>query len=248
MSSVTEERPLPIRVVVTDDLERSRLTVFFRLLLAIPHLVVVVLWGIAAFAVAVVLWLALLVEGKAPGTLQKFVASYIRYSTQVSAYINLAADPYPAFGGAVGYPVDLEIELATRQSRGRVAARLVLAFPALLLLAVLGGGFSGANFTTFSSSTSGDGGDLWALGWSSGGVAMTAAFLAWFASLARGRMPLGLRDLIAYCIGYTAQAMGYLLLVTDRYPTTDPARVVPFTRLPPTPCGSSSATRSGDHA
>ena len=230
---MTEERPLPISVVVTDDLERSRLTVFFRLLLAIPHLVVVFLWGIAAFAVTVVLWLALLVEGKAPGTLQKFVASYIRYSTQVCAYLNLAAEPYPAFGGADGYPVDLEIELAPRQSRGRVAARLVLAFPALLLLAVLGGGFSGANFTTFSSGTSGDGGDLWALGWSSGGVAMTAAFLGWFASLARGRMPLGLRDLVAYCIGYTAQAMGYLLLVTDRYPTTDPARVVPLTRLPP---------------
>ena len=29
----------PIRLVVTDDLERSRLTVFFRLFLAIPHLV-----------------------------------------------------------------------------------------------------------------------------------------------------------------------------------------------------------------
>ena len=48
-----EPRPaLPIRIVVTDDLERSRVTVFFRLLLAIPHLVVVALWGIAAFAVA----------------------------------------------------------------------------------------------------------------------------------------------------------------------------------------------------
>ena len=47
-------RPLPVRIVVTDDLERSRVTVFFRLLLAIPHLVVVALWGIAAFAVSVV--------------------------------------------------------------------------------------------------------------------------------------------------------------------------------------------------
>ena len=58
--------PLPVRVVVTDDLARSRVTVFFRLLLALPHLVVVTLWGIAALAVSVVLWLALVVEGKAP--------------------------------------------------------------------------------------------------------------------------------------------------------------------------------------
>jgi len=51
---------LPIRVVVSDDLERSRVTVFFRIILAIPHLVVVALWGIAAGAVSIVLWLALL--------------------------------------------------------------------------------------------------------------------------------------------------------------------------------------------
>ena len=43
----------------------------------------------------------------------------------------------------------------------------------------------------------------------------------------------GCRDLLAYCIGYTAHATGYLLLVTDRYPTTDPSRVVPLVELPP---------------
>jgi hypothetical protein len=66
--------PLPIRIVVSDDLERSRVTVFFRLLLAIPHLVVVGLFGLAAAAVSVVLWLAIVIEGKAPATLQAFVA------------------------------------------------------------------------------------------------------------------------------------------------------------------------------
>jgi hypothetical protein len=229
---VDREQPLPIRLVVTDDLERSRVTVFFRLLLAIPHLIVVFLWGLAAFAVAVVLWIALVFGGKAPRTLQEFVASFVRYSTQVSAYIHLAAGPYPTFGGARGYPVDLEIDLAVRQSRGRVAARLVLALPALLLAAALGGGLAGGNTASFRSSSSGTN-DWWLNAWSVGGVAATAAVLAWFAILARGRMPLGLRDLIAYCIGYTAHATGYLLLVTDRYPTTDPGRVLPFAELPP---------------
>ena len=37
----------PIRLIVTDDLQRSRLTVFFRLLLALPHLFWLYLWGIA---------------------------------------------------------------------------------------------------------------------------------------------------------------------------------------------------------
>ena len=40
--------PHPIQVVVTDDLRRSRLTVFFRGLLVIPHLIVLILWSIAA--------------------------------------------------------------------------------------------------------------------------------------------------------------------------------------------------------
>ena len=227
-----ETAPLPIRIVVTDDRERSRVTVFFRLLLAIPHLIVVLLWGIAAFAVTIILWIALVVEGKAPRTLQEFVASYLRYATQVSAYLYLAAGPYPSFGGAPGYPIDLEIDLAPRQSRGRVAARLVLAFPTFLLIAALGGGLSGGNSAGVTSSSSGSD-DWWLNVWGLGGVSLTAAVLAWFAILVRGRMPLGLRDLLTYCIGYTAHATGYFLLVTDRYPTTDPARVVPLVALPP---------------
>ena len=47
-----------------------------------------------------------------------------------------------------------------------------------------------------------------------------------------GACRAGLSGLVAYCIGYTAQATGYVLLVTDRYPTTDPARVAPFLELP----------------
>ena len=133
-------RRLPIQIVVADDLERSRVTVFFRLLLAIPHLIVVAFWGLAAFAVSVIIWLALLFEGKAPRSLQRFVVSYLRYSVHVSAYLYLAAGPYPPFGGGEGYPIDLEIEPSGRQSRGGVAARLVLAIPALLLAAAVGGG------------------------------------------------------------------------------------------------------------
>jgi hypothetical protein len=221
-----ERERLPIRIVVSDDLERSRVTVLFRLILVIPHLLLVVLWGAAAGALSVVLWLALLFEGKAPRTLQSFVASYLRYMVQVNAYIHLAAGPYPSFGGG-SYPVDLEVDLAPRQTRGRVAARLILTLPALLLAGVLGGGLW---FGMGASSGAG-----WSAGWSGTGLAAAAAFLAWFASLARGRTPRGLRDLVAYCVAYTAQALGYLLLVTDRYPTTDPARVLPLAELPPHP-------------
>ena len=91
---------LPIRLVVTDDLERSRLTVFFRLLLAIPHLIWSRCGGSPRSRSRSSSGWRSSFEGRAPRTLHGFVASYLRYSTHVSAYVHLAADPYPAFRGA----------------------------------------------------------------------------------------------------------------------------------------------------
>jgi len=224
----------PIRLVVRDDdLDRNRLTVFFRLLLALPHLVWLTLWGFAAFVVGFILWLAILIEGKAPGNLHDFVAGYVRYATHVGAYLFLAANPYPGFRGRPGYPVDLEIDPPVRQSRWSGFFRLLLAIPALLMAAALGGGFS--------TGSPGQGSWGWASGgekytawyaFSAGGVASASAFLAWFAILVRGRAPRGLRDLTMFALGYGAQAGGYLLLLTPRYPSSDPALAEPYARLP----------------
>jgi hypothetical protein len=208
--------PLPIRLTVADDLARSRLTVAFRLLLALPHLVWLFLWGLAAGVAAVVMWLAILFEGRAPRPLHGFVAGFLRYSTHVYTYVFLAADPFPGFTGSTPYPVDLEIDPPARQRRWGAAFRLFLALPALALAATLGSGLGGG-----SSS-----------GWSTGGVLSVVGFLGWFASLARARMPAGLRDLGTYAIGYGAQATGYLLLLTDRYPDSRPVHVSPPPALP----------------
>jgi hypothetical protein len=208
--------PLPIRLTVTDDLRRSRLTVAFRLLLALPHLVWLFLWGLAAIVATFVMWLAILFEGRAPGQLHGFVTGFLRYSTQVYAYLFLAADPFPGFTGSTAYPVDLEIDPPARQGRWGAFFRLLLALPALLLASTLGSGLSGGSGS----------------GWSTGGVLTVVGFLGWFASLARARMPAGLRDLGTYALGYGAQATGYLLLLTDRYPDSRPVHVSPPPPLP----------------
>ena len=224
----------PIRLVVRDDdLRRSRLTVFFRLLLAIPHFVWLTLWGIAAFVVAFIIWLAILIKGKAPKSLHDFVAGYVRYATHVGAYVLLAANPYPGFRGAPGYPVDLEIDPPQRQSRWTGFFRLLLALPALLLAAALGGFYWGSTSSSWGS-VGGEEDALWT-GFSAAGVAAVAAFLAWFVALVRGRAPRGLRDLIAYALSYGAQTSGYLFLLTGRYPSSDPALAEPFAELPEHP-------------
>jgi len=226
----------PIRLVVRDDdLRRSRLTVFFRLILAIPPVIWLTLWGIAAFVVAFILWLAILIEGKAPEILHDFVAGYVRYGVHVYGYVLLAADPYPWFRGRPGYPVDVEIDPPERQSRWTAFFRLLLALPALLLAAVLGGGFYWGSTSSSWGTTGGEEDVLWSAGSSAAGIAAVAAFLAWFVALARGRAPRGLRDLTAYAIGYSAQTGGYLLLLTGRYPSSDPALAQPFAELPEHP-------------
>ena len=213
----------PVRLRFDDDLKRSRLTVFFRLLLALPHLFWLVLWTLGVVVLAILAWVVALVRGRLPDGLHDFFAMYVRYITHLGAYLTIAANPYPGFTGAPGYPVDVEIPAAERQSRLTIGFRIFLALPALLLSSVLGWTFSGGGG---GGQTGEDAGELW---WTSGfaGVAAVCGFLGWFASVARGRMPGGLRDLANYGIGYSAQATAYGLLLTERYPKSDPETIGP---------------------
>ncbi len=226
----------PIRLVVRDDLQRDRLTVFFRLLLAIPLFVWVTLRGIAAFVVGFVNWLAVLVQREVPPSLHEFVANYVRYATQVSAYVFLAANPYPWFRCQDDYPVDVEIDPPVEQGRWGGFFRLVLAIPSLLVAAALGSGFAtGSSGQGSWSASSGNAETLWWSFSTLGGAAAACAFLAWFFIVAKGRAPRGLRDLIAFALGYGAQAAGYLLLLTPRYPSSDPATAEAYSDLPAHP-------------
>ncbi len=218
----------PVRVVVTDDLSRARLTVFFRILLAIPLFIWLVLWAIAVFFAAIANWVATLFTGRSPAGLYKFLAAWVRYITHVHAYVTLAADPYPSFTGEPGYPIDVELGPSLPQNRWITGFRVFLAIPAIALSAALVEGASSA----FNAQKNGDGGSF---NTRSLGVATTVAVLAWFACLARGRMPQGFRDLLAFCLRYGAQTSAYVLILTDRYPSADPALPQAFEPAPPSP-------------
>ncbi|HET7588881.1 MAG TPA: DUF4389 domain-containing protein [Solirubrobacterales bacterium] len=204
-----------MRLLVGDDLERSRGTVFFRAIFALPFLIWLVVWAVGAFFVAFVNWIATLVEGRSPAPLHDFLARFVRYTTQIYAYADLAAEPLPAFDGKPGYPIDVEIGPPARQSRWSVGFRLVLAIPALALLTVLAGSGS---FALGSGQR-----NVFPL------LALAAVF-AWFYAMFRGRMPRGLRDLIAFVLSYGAQTWAYLLLLTDRYPSSDPLSAIGLPR------------------
>lgn len=208
-------REHPVRLVLEDDLERSRLTTFFRAILAIPHFIWIGLWGIAALVAAIVSWFATLARGQTPAALHRFLAAYVKYATQFYAYFYLAAEPYPSFDGSGGYPLDLTIAPPARQSRWSVALRGILLLPAALLFAALVGDPSSGNRF---------GGSAFSYGI---GLLAVSALVAWFAILARGRTSCGLRDAAAYALLYGAQFWAYALLLTDRYPNSDPMIALP---------------------
>ena len=205
--------PLPVRLLVADDLGRNRVTVFFRLLLAIPHFIWFALWAIAAVFAAIANWFATLFSGAPPEGLHAFLARFIKYATHLDAYVHLVANPYPSFDGRDGYPIDLVIDPPQRQNRWTVGFRVILAIPALLL----GGALAGS-----PSASTGRSGSV-----STGGLLSVVAILAWFVILARGRQSRGLRDAAAYGVAYQAQVLCYVLVLTDRYPNSDPERVLP---------------------
>jgi hypothetical protein len=209
--AVANERP--VRLTISDDLERGRGSVFFRLWFALPFLLWLVIWGFAAFFVAIANWFATLFRGASPQALHGFLVRFVRFAVHTYAFLYLAAEPLPGFGGKPGYPVDVEIDPPVRQNRWKVGFRLVLAIPALFLLTAFLG--SAASFNSNSGTES-----------SGIGLLVAAAFLGWFFALARSRMARGLRDLIAYGLSYAAQVWAYMTLLTDRYPSSDPLTAI----------------------
>jgi hypothetical protein len=194
--------------------ERSRLTTFFRLILAIPHFVLAWAWGIAIYFVVIVAWFALLFTGRWPRGLYDFTASYMRYMTYVYGYAALLTDEYPPFSGGAGerYPVRLNIgEPKPVYDRLKVGLRLFLLIPVVIIL--------------FAMSL------VWEIG----------ALIAWFAILILGKQPRGLQDMIVLGLSYQQRAYAYALLVDEQFPPiTGPepalsAGPAPGPPLPPAP-------------
>jgi Domain of unknown function (DUF4389) len=187
--STTAQHAHPIRIVVNDDLQRNRLTVFFRLILAIPLVLWAALWGVITLLAWIANWFATLVKGESPAGLHNFIGSFLRYSTHVRAYTLLIADPYPSFTGKTGYPIDLEIDPPQPQNRLTVFFRIILALPALFLTNILGN------------------------------LSQLLAIFSWFIALVLGRVPEGLRNFAALALRIETQTYAYVGLLTDRYPS-----------------------------
>src|SRR5436309_2624787 len=123
----------PVRLIVSDDLQRSRLTVFFRLLLTIPHFIWLALWGIAVFVVAFLAWFVCMARARMPKGFRNAVAYGVGYSAQAFSYALLLTDRYPNANpfalleeDPVEHPVRLRSTDDLRRSRLTVFFRVLL--------------------------------------------------------------------------------------------------------------------------
>ena len=177
-----------VRVHSDEPFRRRRLAVLFRVLLVIPHAIVLWAWQTLLTFTVPIGWILALLLGRLPARLHRFSAAYLRYQSQVTAWFNLLSGRYPSFRRPREHPFDVDVPEPQRQSRLAILLRIVLAIPALVLTSVFGV------------------------------ILGALAVGAWFLTLVLGRITSGMQELGMYCMRYQIETLAYVLLLTPRYP------------------------------
>ena len=169
---------------------RNRLTVAFRVVLAIPALIV--LWVINTTRALLFLppLLLILFRNKYPRWWFDWNLQLLRFENRVVSYLLLLRDEYPSTDEEqsvhldIGYP-----DVAGELNRGLPLVKWLLAIPHYVVLAVLG-------------------------------IAVTVTVVVgWFIVLFTGRLPRGLFDFTVGVLRWSNRVTGYAyILVTDVYP------------------------------
>ena len=184
----------PVTYHQTPAVDRNRLTVFFRLIMIIPHAIVAMFYGIGAFVVVFFAWFAIVFTGRYPEGMYNFVAGYVRFAMRLNGYLFLVTDEFPPFDGGEHpeYPIQVHIPPPPESlSRLTTALRIFLLIPVYIL------------YYVFS---------IWI---------QVVAIAIWFVAVFTGKTSEGLINAINFPMAFTARAYAYWLLLTDGFPPID---------------------------
>ena len=202
--------PYPVLVTLEPSLtNRNRLTTAFRLILAIPHLILVGgigfgvassgdsritigseggLLGAVAIFLAIVSWFTLVFAGTHIIGIRQFTSFYLRWRVRALAYVMLLEDVYPPFGDAP-YPASIEVaDPVSPRDRVTVGLRILLAIPHIIVLFFV---LLAWCFTTIA---------------------------AWLIILFTGTYPQGLYEFGVGALRWRLRVEAYMLLMVDEYP------------------------------
>ncbi len=87
----------PATIAVTEPAVRDRATVAVRLILAVPHLIVLFFLVLAWALCTVIAWFAILFTGRYPASFYPFSLGVMRWMLRVETYLLLLVDEYPPF-------------------------------------------------------------------------------------------------------------------------------------------------------
>lgn len=212
MAVATFASSYPVDIEVEPISEpRNKLTVGFRMILAIPHALLVgsflgvgavlsfenelggllnggVLGAVAAVC-ALIAWFAILFADKHPEGLRNLSLMYLRWRVRAMAYSGLFRDEYPPFGESDDYPARLHITPAEfPRDKVSVGLRLLYGIPHFIILIFL------------------------QLAWA------VTSVIAWFAILFGGQYPQGLYNFGIGVFRWSTRVEAYTLLLVDEYP------------------------------
>lgn len=199
----------PVTVTVEPLLtNRNRMTTAFRLLLAIPHLILVGgvglslsarvnrggasgetgLLGAVAIFLAIISWFTIVIGGRHITGIRQFTMFYMRWRVRALAYMMLLEDAYPPFGDA-DYPSALTVtDPAEPRDRLTVGLRLFLAIPHFIVLFFI------------------------LCAW------WVTSVVAWLLILFTGEYPAGLYEFGVGALRWLLRVEAYMLLLVDDYP------------------------------
>ena len=168
---------------------QRRLTVAFRIILAIPQFIVLYFLAVATFFVAVIGWFAALFMGRLPEWAHSFLSGMVRWFTRVAAYMYLLTDRYPPFSlDDEEYPARPVLPAPGRLNRWAVLFRLILAIPAAVFSQIV-----------------------------QYGLTFPILLVMWFVVLISGRMPPSLYATYSALLRYQVRFHTYFLMLTSVY-------------------------------
>jgi hypothetical protein len=184
--------PYPIDYDVTPQLTgRNRITTLFRVILAIPHLLIVSAFGYVVEVMAFFAWIVIVITGGMPQGLWSFMSGYMRWKTRAMAYVLLHRDEYPPFSMdedgsyAARYVAG---EFPTRRNRLTVLLRLIWMIPIAIYAAIIGL------------------------------VGSILYLIMWLLIIITGSAPEGLYNFTVGALRVGTRVEAYMLLLTDEYP------------------------------